>query len=317
MSEMLRNITFDDLMPLLGALALLAGGGALIASGIPKRGEIRMRRVSLALPQGSSAQTAARASRRQTKKELPPLAAGLSVGEQRLVVWQFSRWGLPANLALLYFFVIRCVSAAGFGVFTLIGGRGFGPFAASSGLWIASGILAAVFGWIFPAVLVAHGTKQRAKAVALGLPEALELLVMCVEAGLSLEDGLHRVAQELEESQPALADELALTWAEVNILPSRPQALANFAARVDDPSVRAIVGMLSQSLQLGTPLAQSLRVCSTEMRNDQVTQLEERASRLPALLTIPVMLFIMPTIFIIVGGPAALRMIDLFRGGSP
>ena len=73
--------------------------------------------------------------------------------------------------------------------------------------------------------------------------------------------------------------------------------------------------MLSQSLQFGTPLAQSLRVGAVEMRNDQMTLLEERASRLPALLTIPVMLFIMPTIFLIVGGPAALRLLDMFRGG--
>ena len=129
---------------------------------------------------------------------------------------------------------------------------------------------------------------------------------------MSLEDGLQRVARELKESQPALADELALTWAELNILPSRAQALANLADRVDIPSVRSVVSMLSQSLRFGTPLAQSLRVGAVEMRNDQMTLLEERASRLPALMTIPVMLFIMPTIFLIIGGPAALRLIDMF-----
>ena len=178
-------------------------------------------------------------------------------------------------------------------------------------------IMAAIAGWLFPILFIAHVVKQRTKAVGLGLPDALELLVVCVEAGLSLEDGLQRVARELKESQPALADELTLTWAEINILPSRAQALANLADRVGIPSVRSVVTMLSQSMRFGTPLAQSLRVGAVEMRNDQMMLLEERASRLPALMTIPVMLFIMPTIFLIVGGPAALRLIDTFGGGMP
>jgi tight adherence protein C len=176
-------------------------------------------------------------------------------------------------------------------------------------------VVAAIAGWILPILFIAHVVKTRKKAVGSGLPDALELLVVCVEAGLSLEDGIQRVARELAVSQPALADELALTWAELNILPSRAQALANLADRVDVPSVRSVVSMLSQSLRFGTPLAQSLRVGAVEMRNDQMTLLEERASRLPALMTIPVMLFIMPTIFLIIGGPAALRLIDTFRSG--
>jgi tight adherence protein C len=173
----------------------------------------------------------------------------------------------------------------------------------------------AIAGWLLPILFIDYNIKQRTKAVAMGLPDALELLVVCVEAGLSLEDGLQRVARELEDSQPALADELTLTWAEINILPNRAQALANLAARTDIPSVRSVVSTLSQSMKFGTPLAQSLRVGATEMRNDQMMQLEERASRLPALMTIPVMLFIMPTLFLIIGGPAALRLIDTFHGG--
>jgi tight adherence protein C len=138
--------------------------------------------------------------------------------------------------------------------------------------------------------------------------------VVCVEAGLSLEDGLQRVARELQDSQPALAQELALTWAEASILPDRIEALVNLSDRIDNPGVRTVVGMLSQSLRFGTPLGQSLRVGAAEMRNDQMTKLEERASRLPALMTVPVMLFIMPTIFLIVGGPAAITLMDVFIG---
>jgi tight adherence protein C len=173
--------------------------------------------------------------------------------------------------------------------------------------------MAAIISWFLPMFLIAYGVKQRTKAVRSGLPDALELLVVCVEAGLSLEDGLGRVVNELQRSQPALADELGLTLADLRILPSRDQALTNLADRVDVPSVRSVVTTLTQTLRYGTPLAQSLRVVASEMRNDFLIEMEERANRLPAYLTLPVMLFLMPTIFLIVGGPAALRMLEAFH----
>ena len=173
--------------------------------------------------------------------------------------------------------------------------------------------MAAIVVWFLPKLFIDYGVKQRAKAVRTGLPDALELLVVCVEAGLSLEDGLARVVTELKQSQPALADELGLTLADLKILPSRDQALLNLADRVDIPSVRGVVMTLTQTLRYGTPLANSLRVVASEMRNDSLIEMEERANRLPAYLTLPVMLFLMPTIFLVVGGPAALRIMDAFH----
>ena len=172
--------------------------------------------------------------------------------------------------------------------------------------------MAAIGGWFVPLMLIGRGIKQRTKAVKSGLPDALELLVVCVEAGLSLEDGLDRVVTELSRSQPALAEELSLTLADLRILPSRDQALLNLADRIDIPNVRSVVTTLSQTLRYGTPLAQSLRVVAAEMRNDYLIEIEERANRLPAFLTLPVIVFMMPTIFLIVGGPAALRLFDAF-----
>jgi tight adherence protein C len=134
---------------------------------------------------------------------------------------------------------------------------------------------------------------------------------VCVEAGLALEDGIDRIAFELKDSRPALADELALTSADLKILPSRDQALANLADRVDVASVRSVVTTLSQTMRYGTPLAQAIRVVAAEMRNESLIQLEERANRLPTMLTIPMMLFIMPTIFLVIGGPSVLRLIDM------
>jgi tight adherence protein C len=316
MSEIWNSVTFPDMMALLGTSSLVVGGAALIASSIPMRAELVQRRINLALPRTALvAADAARKAHPSVMEQLPSLAAGLSEVEQRQVIRLFSNLGVPADRAILCFIIARLILAGTLGAFTLVLAGHLAAFAASWWLPVLAALVAATVGWILPILFIAHVVKKRKKAVGLGLPDALELLVVCVEAGLSLEDGMQRVAHELKVSQPALADELTQTWAELNILPSRAQALANLADRVDVPSVRSVVSMLSQSLRFGTPLAQSLRVGAVEMRNDQMTLLEEKASRLPALMTIPVMLFIMPTIFLIIGGPAALRLIDTFRGG--
>ena len=170
-----------------------------------------------------------------------------------------------------------------------------------------------IAGWFIPGMIIGKMIKARTKAVVAGLPDALELLVICVEAGLAFEDGLGRIVGELEKSQPALAEELAFTAADLKILPSREQALANFAERIDAPSIRSVVTTLTQTLRYGTPLAQALRMVASELRNDTLVRLEERANQLPTLMTIPMMLFIMPTIFLIVAGPAALRVMDAMK----
>lgn len=315
-SELWNSVTFPDLMALLGTLALIVGGTALIASSIPARSELLARRVNLAVPRSAFAiAEAARKAQPSAVQQLPSLAAGISEVEQRQVIRLLSKLHVSGDRAIAYFVIGRLILAGGVGALTLTGA---GKLAVFATFWwgpIMAAVAAAIVGWFLPMVFIGYLVRQRTKSVAFGLPDALELLVVCVEAGLSLEDGLQRVAHELKESQPALADELALTWAEINILPSRAQALSNLADRVDVPSVRSVVSMLTQSMRFGTPLAQSLRVGAVEMRNDQMTALEERASRLPALMTIPVMLFIMPTIFLIIGGPAALKLMDIFWGG--
>ncbi|ABQ33736.1 MULTISPECIES: type II secretion system F family protein [Bradyrhizobium] len=314
--QLWNSLTFADLMGLFGIIVLAAGGAVLIASSILVHADALARRVNLALPQAAMAEAAAPGEAHPTiVQQLPSLAVGVSKTELQQIIRLFSYLRVPADRAMSYFVVARVVFALSFATLTAAAAVHWAFSGARWWLPIMAAIVAAIVGWISPIFYIDHVVRQQTKAVASGLPDALELLVVCVEAGLSLEEGLHRVAHELREAQPALADELVLTWAEINVLPSRAQALTNFAARNDIPSVRSVVSMLSQSLQLGTPLAQSLRVGAVEMRNDQMMLLEERASRLPAMLTIPVMLFIMPTVFLLVGGPAALRLIDMFQRG--
>ncbi len=175
-------------------------------------------------------------------------------------------------------------------------------------------LFGAAIGAYVPAVLLSSLARSRVEAVERGLADAIELLAVSVEAGISLEDGIERIAVELRRSQRALADELAAVAADLKLLPSQREALMNFAERVDRPSVRGVMTTLAQTMEYGTPLAQALRVTAGELRNEMMLRLEERANRLPVLLTVPMVVFFLPAIFLVVGGPAVIRLIDvLFR----
>jgi tight adherence protein C len=235
---------------------------------------------------------------------------GLNAREAREVVRYLGKLGIPAEHAAATFFALRValMVLVGMAMGLLVSGS---PVAAFWRRPVALGLMTGVAAWFMPYVWIRLAAARRIQEIEAGLPEALELLVVSVEAGLALEDGIERIVVELAASQPALAEELAITSADLKILPSRDLALANLAKRVDVPSVRSVVTTLSQTMRYGTPLVQALRVVAAELRNDALVKLEEQANRLPTLLTVPMMVFILPTIFLIVGGPAVLRLIDI------
>ena len=138
------------------------------------------------------------------------------------------------------------------------------------------------------------------------------MLVMCAESGLSLEPAIQRVGLEILSAHPAIGAELMLTSGEFQISTDSAAVLDNLGERTGIPEVRRVVATLSQTLQYGTPLAEALRVLSAEMRQEILTRFEEKAAKLPVLLTLPMILFILPTLFMIVGGPAVLQAMRLF-----
>jgi tight adherence protein C len=176
---------------------------------------------------------------------------------------------------------------------------------------------AAVFGFFAPGIYIKNITAKRVKRIQLGLPDALDLMIICAEAGLSLDATLARVAREIQANCVDLAEELAITSAELTFLPDRRQAFENLNNRTDMASIRGVVNTLTQTAKFGTPLAHSLRVLATEYRDARMFRAEEKAARLPALMTVPMIIFILPTLFIVLMGPAALGIVDTFnRGGS-
>jgi tight adherence protein C len=173
---------------------------------------------------------------------------------------------------------------------------------------------AVMFGFMGPDLFIKNAVQKRQTAIRKGLPDALDLMVICAEAGLSLDAMLKRVAEEFAQSCPELAEELQLTSLEVGFLPDRRQALQNPINRTDMPGIRGVVNALIQSDKYGTPLAQSLRVLSHEFREERMLRAEEKAARLPAMLTVPMIVFILPPLFIVLIGPAILRLVDALSG---
>ena len=172
------------------------------------------------------------------------------------------------------------------------------------------GLALVLFGFYLPNILVANVATKRAAAIQKALPDALDLMVICAEAGLTLDASLSRVSREMMRQSEELADEFGLASIELGFLSDRRQALINLTERVPLKSIRGVVATLVQTEKYGTPLAHSLRVLSREFRNERMMKAEEKAARLPAIMTIPLIMFILPMLFIILLGPAACSISD-------
>ncbi len=173
---------------------------------------------------------------------------------------------------------------------------------------------AVVIGAYGPEIFLKNTIARRKALLRKGLPDALDLLVICAEAGQSLDGALTRVSRELGKSFPDISDEIGLTAIELGLLPERRKALENLNRRTDLPGVRGVVNTLIQTEKYGTPLAQSLRVLSAEFRNERMMKAEEKAARLPATMTVPMIIFILPPLFVVLIGPAVVRVVDLMKG---
>jgi tight adherence protein C len=165
-----------------------------------------------------------------------------------------------------------------------------------------------------PDLFLKNKITKRSHAIRKGLPDALDLLVICAEAGLTVDAAFHRVARELGRAYPELGDEFTLTAIELGFLSERRQAFENLATRVNLDAVKGVVTTMVQTEKYGTPLASALRVLSGEFRNERMMRAEEKAARLPAIMTVPLILFILPVLFVVILGPAACSIADAFKG---
>jgi tight adherence protein C len=211
--------------------------------------------------------------------------------------------GFRSNEALIVFFGIRL--GAALGLFALLAT----PVLIQPNLPIA--LVACLLGYILPAMALARLAQRRQHRIRLGLPDALDLLVVCVEAGLGLDQALQRVGAELEFAHPDLCDELRLINLELRAGKPRAEALHNLAERTGVDDVASLVAMLVQTDKFGTSVANSLRVFSDTLRTKRRQRAEEAAAKTGVKMVFPLVVCIFPAIWIVTIGPAAIRFIQV------
>ncbi len=181
---------------------------------------------------------------------------------------------------------------------------------------IAMALMIGVGGFMLPDMYVKNLAKNRQKLLRKGLPDALDLLVVCAQAGLSLDAAIARVAKEIAFSSPTIGEEFSLTALELGFLPERRQALDNLKERTGLKEINGVCSTLIQSEKYGTPLAYALQVLTAEFRRERLMRAEEKAARLPAIMTLPLALFILPVLFMVVIGPAIIQATMVLGAGK-
>ncbi len=229
-------------------------------------------------------------ARTRAELELTLASSGLR-GRNGLEVFIGSKLGLLLGLPTLTYFGLCDVHI---------------PFA----LTLLLPAVAGVAGLLVPDMIVRTRRKKYIQRVERGLPDALDLLVICSQAGLGLTAAVARVAEEMHEGRQPIGAELALTANELQLMDSRV-ALLNLGGRTSIDGLVRLANTLLQSLQYGTPLTSAIRTLSAEMRQDTLTRFEARAARLGVLLTLPMIIFILPCVFLVVGGPAAIQVMHV------
>ncbi len=235
------------------------------------------------------------------EKILPRSQQEISVVQQRLV-----RAGLRSDNAVQMFYGAKVITPIALVLIAWL--TGLYHFAPLFVFLVAGGI-----GFLGPDFWLGRKIAARQKEIRKGLPDVLDLLVICVEAGLSLDQATARTAQELVKAQPALSDELGIVALEQRAGRARSDAWKHFAERTDVDVVRNLVSMLVQAEQFGTSIGKTLRVHSDTLRTKRIQEIEEKAAKLSVKLLFPLVLFIFPSLFLVVLGPAVLVMADSFK----
>lgn len=235
----------------------------------------------------------------------PPLFSPRTIAELRetLVVN-----GFRGERALAVFLGAKVIAVVSIPLALWFGFSAFGADGLTVALVTALGAIIAL---LLPDSVVTRLRQRYLAQLERGLPDGLDMMVICAEAGLGMESALARVAEEMRPANPVVAEEFRLTVSEMALLNDRRQALLNLGERTGLDTLKRFSATLVQALQYGTPLATALRTLAAEMRQDALTRFEARAARLPVLLTMPLVFFILPTVFLVVAGPAVLSVLRL------
>ncbi len=316
MIDQLMSLSADALMTLAAGLSAAAGSVA-VWIGLTERGPSARRARAII----ERREDLRRALRQPTRRGLAETGVGLakrSVRRMKLLGGskarqaqvKLNRAGIRSRDAVPVFLFLKVALPFALGGLAALLTFGLGLWDLSSNGKLVACVAMVLLGFAGPDLYVRNAADKRRQTMSRSLPDALDLLVICTEAGLNLDSALVRVSREIGANSPELAEELELTAVELGFLSDRRQALQNLEVRTGIQSVGALVSTLAQAEKYGTPLAQSLRVLAREMRDERLMKAEEKAARLPATLTVPMVVFILPSLFIVLIGPGILRTLD-------
>jgi tight adherence protein C len=176
-----------------------------------------------------------------------------------------------------------------------------------------AGLVGAGFGYLLPRIFLTNAVQKRQKILTRAFPDALDLMTICVESGMSIEAAFNKVSEEMAESAPIMAEEMGLTAAELAFLGDRRAAYENLAERTGLATFRSLTTTLLQSEKYGTPIATGLRVIAQENRDARLNAAEKKAAALPAQLTVPMIIFFLPVLFIVIAGPAGIQVAAMMK----
>jgi tight adherence protein C len=220
--------------------------------------------------------------------------------EKHVVTFLAARLLSPIVIGVVTFAYLSTVFAGKFGI----------------NMRVAITIVALIIGYYMPGVILKNLANRRQESIRRSWSDALDLLLICVESGMSIEPAMQRVAKEIGNSSVPLAEELTLTVAELSYLPDRRKAFENLAKRTGMPTVKSVVTSLIQAERYGTPLGTALRVLAQENRDARMSEAERKAAALPPKLTVPMILFFLPVIFVVVLGPSAIVVLGFGGEGQ-
>ena len=181
------------------------------------------------------------------------------------------------------------------------------PFIVKMGLWGLGGVI----GFFLPKVIISNATQKRQQEITKAFPDAMDLMVICVESGLTVEGAFDRITHEIGEASPILSQEIGLATAELAFLGDRSRAYQNFGERTGVPAVKSLATALVQSEKYGTPVSIAIKVLANEKRGERMAAAEKKAAALPATLTVPMIVFFLPLLFMVVIGPAIIQVIRM------
>ena len=219
----------------------------------------------------------------------------------------------PKPLTRFYFF--RMVGPFALGFLAAVYLYGLAPFDLPGNTRLVAVFGFFVLGYYGPNIFLSNQITKRRESIIQAWPDALDLLLICVESGMSIEAAIQKVSQEIGGRSIELAEELTLLGAELSYLPERRMAYEGLAKRVNYPGVKSVVTAMIQAERYGTPLGQALRVMAKENRDLRLTAAEKKAAALPAKLTVPMIFFLLPVLFVVILGPAILKVQDSSFGG--